>query len=323
MLVRQYEKGDEEKIAEIYNRAFQKQISSLPKIYQYRKVIPENVVHWRDGGANTFWIMEDDGRPIGYAQVRIEVEIGKQEIPILQFMPARSWDLNESNFAVHPDYQRRGIASDLIREIIKRYQSEVMFATALTFSDNTPAEALLSSLDFKVHDFFYYEPFSEKYPLENSSIYGSFELKGLPSVKVPIAEISFRRAEQKDAELILTLHEHNVFWCRECLTLEWNRNFIDGKYGHTVFVAEHEGRVIGAIDYYEDGRIGITGVLPEYRGKGFGSAMFYEVLKEMKRVGYESVFVDSGLTQTDAIEMYERFGFTIERRQNCWIKILR
>ena len=323
MHVRQYEKGDEESIAEIYNKAFQRQISTLPKIYQYRMVIPEDVIHWRNNGAHTFWIMEDDGSPIGYAQVRVEVEKGNQEVPVLQFMPAQSWDLNESNLAIHPDYQRRGIASGLIREIIEKYESEVVFVTALTFSDNPPAEALLSSLDFKVHDVFYYESFSKKYPLENSSIYGSFELKNLQSVKVTMAKINFRRAEQKDAEIILTLHEHNVFWCKECLTLDWNRNFIEGRYGHTVFVAEYEGRVIGAIDYYKDGRIGITGVLPEYRRKGFGSAMFYGLLKEMKQAGYESAFVDSGLTQTDAIKMYERFGFTIERRQNCWIKTLK
>ena len=34
-------------------------------------------------------------------------------------------------------------------------------------------------------------------------------------------------------------------------------------------------------------------------------------------------FVDSRVTQEEAIRMYERVGFEIERRQNCWVRFLR
>ena len=56
------------------------------------------------------------------------------------------------------------------------------------------------------------------------------------------------------------------------------------------------------------------------RRRGIGSAMFYNILLTMKKDGYKVAFLDSGLTQIDAIKMYERFGFTIQRRQNSWVK---
>ncbi|TFH11732.1 MAG: GNAT family N-acetyltransferase [Candidatus Thorarchaeota archaeon] len=56
------------------------------------------------------------------------------------------------------------------------------------------------------------------------------------------------------------------------------------------------------------------------KGKGIGSAMFYKILLAMKEAGFKFAFMDSGMTQVDAIKMYERFGFTIQRKQNAWIK---
>ena len=323
MQVRQYRKGDEKSIAEIYNRAFQKQIASLPNIYQYRRTTPEEAYNWRSGGANSFWIIESDGEPIGFAQIRIEVERGEQEIPVLQFMPARCWDMNECNLAVLPEYQRRGVATQLIHEIIKSHEPDAMIVTAHTFSDNLAGESLFASCKFDLHDAFYYSPFSKTRPLANSSVYESLDLEHLQEPKFDMPKAHFRRAELKDAEAVRQLHEYNVFWCEECLTIGWNREYIEGRYGHIVFVLEHDGRVVGAMDYYKDGRIGIAGVLPEYRGKGFGSTLFHDFLREMMKAGFKTAFVDSGLTQTDAIKMYERFNFTIQRRQNCWVKVLR
>ena len=322
MLIRQYRKGDEPGIVSVHNSAFRKKIDTLPDVYQYKDVFSDDILSWLEEGAS-LWVVESDEQILGYARVRLEVEHGKRDVPVLQFMPVRNWDMNESNLAVLPKYQRKGVAFSLINEIIKRHRSEVELVTAHTFSDNMAAEAIFSSLDFTMYDILYYPSFSEKYPLANSCVYASYELQNIEGIRIPTAEITFRKAEQKDAETLLILHKHNVFWCEECLTLEWNREFIAGTYGHEVFVAEHEGKVIGAIDYFKDGRIGITGLLPEYRSRGFGSAMLLDILKEMKQAGYKRAFIDSGLTQTDAIKMYERFGFTIERRQNCWVKILK
>jgi ribosomal protein S18 acetylase RimI-like enzyme len=322
MHVRRYRTGNEAAISSIHNRAFQTTIESFPEIYKCKTVSPEDVKDWVEQEPNTLWIIESQDQLLGYAQVRIEVESGKRNVPVLQFMPAQKWDLAQTNVAVLPEYQRRGIGTQLVKTILKKHRSKAELASAHTFSDNIAGEKLFSSLGFIMHDAYYYTPFSDKYPIINSSIYETLELQHLTAPKEINPEIIFRKAELDDAAMIAEIHEHNVWWCDECNSQEWSIRFIKGEYGHTVFVAEIEGEIVGSIDYYKDGRIGISGVLPEFKRKGIGSTMFYEVMKTMKKAGFKSAFVDSGLTQIEAIRMYTKFGFSVQRRQNAWIKEL-
>jgi len=322
MQIRKYRSGDEIDITTIHNSAHSDLISSLPAIYQYRLVSPEEIMDWAKPESSIVWIVESQGQVVGYAQIRVEIERGKQEIPVLQFIPARSWDMNQSNLAVHPSYQQRGVGTCLIESILKEYHSTAEFATALTFNDNVAGEALFQNLGFTMHDAFYYEPFSDEYPLTNSSVYASLNLESLGPPNRLNKETMFRRALVHDAPAVAEIHQNNVWWCDDCGTLDWSMRFIKGEFGHTVFVAEFNGEVVGEIDYLKDGRIGIGGVLPDFRNQGIGSAMFYNLLKVMQKVGFKIAFADSGLTQTEAIKMYERFGFSIERRQNTWVKEL-
>jgi ribosomal protein S18 acetylase RimI-like enzyme len=319
MKIRRYRDGDAPVLASVYNRAFKKTIETLPKIYQYTEITPDNVLEWFKEGA-TVWIAESKGNALGYLQCRVEVERGKRDIPVLQFTPATRWDLAQSNLAVLPELRRQGIASKLITETIEEYSERAEFATAYIFGDNLPAENLFRKLGFSLHDAFYHPEFSNEFPLVNSSIYETLELSHLIPPESLRRDVTFRDATVDDAKDVTEIHRKNVWWCTECSTIKWNRNFIKGKFGHKVFVAEFEGRVVGAIDYWEDGRVGISGVLPEYRKQGIGSLMFYKVLQAMREIGYQEAFMDSGLTQKDAIKMYERFGFRVQRRQNVWIK---
>jgi ribosomal protein S18 acetylase RimI-like enzyme len=322
MHVRRYRTGDEATISSIHNRAFQTTIEAFPEIYKCKKVSPEEVKDWVEQEPNILWIIESQDQLLGYAQVRIEVESGKRDVPVLQFMPARKWDLAQTNIAVLPEYQRKGIGAELVKTILKKYHGKAELVSAHTFSDNVAGEKLFSSLGFTMHDAYYYTPFSDEYPIINSSIYETLELQELAAPQIMVPDIIFRKAELADATMIAEIHDHNVWWCDECNSLEWSARFVKGEYGHTVFVAEIEGEIVGSIDYYEDGRIGISGVLPEFKRKGIGSTMFYEVMRTMKKAGFKSAFVDSGLTQIEAIKMYARFGFSIQRRQNAWIKKL-
>lgn len=319
MLVRPFRKGDESEVAVVYNGAFREVIQSLPEIYQYKEVTTDDVLDWfHENGV--VWVVEVDRNIIGYAQFRVEIEHGKRDIPVLQFMPAKNWDLEQSNIAVLPEYQRNGVGTKLLREIVDEYKNTIDFVTAHTFSDNQPAEKLLEANGFTMHDVFYYSDFSDDKPLTNSSVYEIRKLENLVAPDNLNQDIAFRRATLDDAAALAELHRFNVFWCDECESIEWNREYISGKYGHTVFVVELEERVVGSISYLKDGRVGITGVLPSMTRKGIGSAMFYKFLLAMNKDGHKVAFIDSGLTQVDAIKMYERFGFTIQRRQNAWIK---
>jgi ribosomal protein S18 acetylase RimI-like enzyme len=320
MHVRRFHPGDESAIASIHNSAFQTTIKTYPEIYQCRVVSPNEVNDWTKQEPNALWIIESQSQILGYAQVRVEVERGKRDVLVLQFMPAQKWDLAQTNIAVLPEYQRKGVGSQLVKTILKKYHDKAELVSAHTFSDNIAGEKLFSSLGFTMYDAYYYTPFSDKYPIINSSIYETLELQDLAAPKMLVPNIIFRKAELDDAAMIAEIHEHNVWWCEECNSQEWSIRFINGEYGHTVFVAEIEGEIVGSIDYYKDGRIGISGVLPEFKRKGIGSTMFYEVMKTMKKAGFKFAFVDSGLTQIEAINMYARFGFSVQRRQNAWIK---
>jgi ribosomal protein S18 acetylase RimI-like enzyme len=303
MLIRPYHAGDETEIALVHNSAFRDAIESLPEIYQNKEVTPGDVLEWFQEKV-VIWVVEVDKRIIGYAQVRVEIEHGKRDIPVLQFMPAKNWDLEQSNIAVLPEYQRSGVGTKLLRAIIDEYENTIEFITAHTFSDNQPAERLFEANGFTMHDVFYFSDFSDDKPLTNSSVYEILELENLEAPNNLNRDITFRRANLADAAATAELHRFNVFWCDECESIEWNR----------------EGKVVGAIDYLKDGRVGISGVLPNMTKKGIGSAMFYNFLLTMKQDGYKVAFIDSGFTQIDAIRMYERFGFTIQRRQNSWVK---
>ncbi|MFW9908881.1 MAG: GNAT family N-acetyltransferase [Candidatus Thorarchaeota archaeon] len=322
MLVRQYQSGDEAMIAAIHNSAFESFISLLPEIYQYRFVGPEDVLGWIEPEENIIWIAETRNELVGYAQIRVEVEREKQNISVLQFMPAREWDLHQANFAIIPSYQRKGLGTFLASQILDEYAGITQFATAQTYSDNKAGEAFLRSLGFSMHDVFYHPPFSDEYPLVNSSVFTTLELELLEPPSKLNLNARLRRAVIQDAPLVAAIHQSNVWWCDECGTLDWSVRFIKGEFGHTVFVAELHGEVVGEIDYLRDGRIGIGGVLPDLRNQGIGSTMFYELLRVMQKAGFEIAFADSGLTQIEAIKMYERFGFSIERIQNAWVKKL-
>ena len=68
--------------------------------------------------------------------------------------------------------------------------------------------------------------------------------------------------------------------------------------------------------------IGIGGLLPKDRCKGIGSSLLDTLLDMMRDEGFQKAIVDSGMTQTDAIKLYERFGFSFVRKQLTWIKML-
>lgn len=322
MHIRQYHPGDESEIAVVYNSAFREEIETLPEIYKCKEVTVLDVQSWLKEG-DTLWVVELDERIIGYAQIRVSIEDGTREIPTLQITSPRKWTLEQSNIAIDAAYQRRGIGTHLLDSIIEKYKDSVEFILVLTFSDNKKAERFFEKNGFNQHDAYYFLDFSEEYPMMNSSVYQVLELNDLKKPKNLNDAIIFRRARVEDTTAVTTIHRQNVWWSEESNSIEWNRDYIKGKFGHTVFIAELDNEVVGVIDHYTDERVGIAGVLPHMTGKGVGSTMFYNILLTMKEEGYKYAFMDSGMTQEEAIRMYERFGFKVQRKQNAWIKKLR
>ncbi|TFH11733.1 MAG: GNAT family N-acetyltransferase [Candidatus Thorarchaeota archaeon] len=251
MHIRQFQAGDESAIASIHNSAFRYAIESLPEIYQYIEVSAGDVLDWLQEDID-LWVAVLENHIIGYAQVCVVVEQGKREIQVLQITSSRKWTLEQSNIAIHPEYQRKGFGSMLMQEIVKRYKNTIEFVMVHTFSDNRGAEQFFEKNSFVKHDVYHYVEYSDEKPLMNSSVYETLELDDLKAPANLNPDVTFRLAILDDTEAVTEIHRQNVWWNEESTSIEWNKEFIEGKFGHTVFVAEYKGEVVGSIDYYKD-----------------------------------------------------------------------
>ncbi|MGZ5197909.1 MAG: GNAT family N-acetyltransferase, partial [Kaistella sp.] len=54
-------------------------------------------------------------------------------------------------------------------------------------------------------------------------------------------------------------------------------------------------------------------VIPDFRGKGYASKLLTELEQWAKELGYESVILETGIKQLEAIKLYEK---TYERMEN-------
>ncbi|TFF92350.1 GNAT family N-acetyltransferase [Candidatus Thorarchaeota archaeon] len=316
--------GEEKRICHIHNTGFASYISDLNPLYGWREMGPQDVRRWMTQEGSSVWVSVVDGQVVGYAQTLEVVNHGLSEVKALWLAPTPRWEFGQSNIVMDSEYQGRNLASQMLDRVAENARTTgIHLIQALVFSDNEPAEHLFKSAGFMSKDILIYDPFSTTEPLGNSSVYVSLPLKDFSPKGGTDESIRIRAAAVEDAEALAKIHRANVWWDKTTWSEEWNRNYARGEYGHHVLVVEVNGRVVGAMDYYNRGTIGISGVLPEFQKRGIGSALFDRLLEEMKNDGIGIAFADSGLTQAEAISMYECFGFTEERRQNLWTLHLR
>lgn len=317
MRVRRFITGDEELVADLHNKSFSGYIESLPVVYGYNYITPEKVLKDVNSTDNEFWVIEHEGRVVGYLRCRVILE---ETVKTVWFV-VEPKDLGQSCIAILERIRRRGFGRNLLQKVLNFYVKEgVEVAVALVYNDNEIGENFLNTLSFNKFDIFQMD--SQSRPIANSTVFVRIDLTN--PVQVPtVPGVLVRDACAKDAKVIAEIHAHNIWWCDECSTTEWSQRYIDGEFGHRVLVAELDGVAVAAMDYYtSNGRVGIAGVLPNFKHRGIGSMLYATLLNEMRESGHESAFIDSGMTQEEAIRMYERFGHHPERRQNCWVKIL-
>jgi ribosomal protein S18 acetylase RimI-like enzyme len=325
MNIRRFHSGDETDIANIYNESFSHWISSLGSKYEYFHIGPSDVFAWlskNNDGFDSIWITEIDGMIVGYVQCFLHSEKGEHEIKVLNISP-NDWNMGQSNLAISAEFRRKGIASALLDFCEKfAFEKGAKIVFVQLFSDNIDASRVLIHRGYTHNEFHYYSGYSESEPIACDSVYAYFDL----SKEIPIIhyndQIIVRPANLNDINDIRILSILSATWVDPLLfTEKWIRDYILGFFGNTVLVAELDGRVVGVMDFMESRcRIGIAGVLPEYRRMGIGYTLFYELLKAMQIRGLDEAIADTGVTQQDAIHMYERFGMEIKRRQHIWIK---
>lgn len=161
------------------------------------------------------------------------------------------------------------------------------------------------------------------------------EPPGADFAVVPRSEVVIRMAKREDiptlAELELVLPRHSqaspVFSPLEPPSLEEARAELESDWGdpkYTIFVAEHEGRVIGssvgvALEISSGhspimrppraGFLGFAAVLPEARGLGAGRALGEAVLAWTRDAGYDWATTDWRSTNLEAARTWPTLGF--------------
>ncbi|MDD2965798.1 MAG: GNAT family N-acetyltransferase [Bacteroidales bacterium] len=87
-------------------------------------------------------------------------------------------------------------------------------------------------------------------------------------------------------------------------------------------IAYQEQKAIGIIEIKEFCHVSMFFVKPEHQKKGFGKALFNEALSILsaKKIGPSTLTVNSSL---NAVTSYERLGFKIKAKEQCWTKPLR
>ncbi len=313
---------DATEIAKVHNESFEYYIKEFGFRFEYPLVNEQDVGGWildREYTESEIFVVER-ANIVGYTHCVVHIEKGAIDIPILYFKPT-GWKFGQARLGIVPSERKQGLASELVRYAIGYSWSHApRFAIAMVYDDNIAANRLFGGLGFQQHDLFMEPEFSEKHPLANSSILARFDLeKSIPRYDSSI-NVKIRRATEADIEAIAKISQKNVWWNPETWTTQWTKRFVNGEFSHTVYVAEHDNRVVGVMNYTSNtGEIGFTGVHPDYQRKGIGTYFMTQLLSIMKKAGIKEAIASSGMTQVDAIKLYDRLGFE-KRKQQAFVK---
>ena len=118
-----------------------------------------------------------------------------------------------------------------------------------------------------------------------------------------------RAMEEKDLNSVLDINACSFLapWSAEQFLYELN----DNEFSY-LFVAEHEGVIIGYIDFwitFDSGCINHIAVLPNLRSKGIGSILLEDAISRMKKAGVMNITLEVRYHNTNAIKFYEKHGF--------------
>lgn len=99
------------------------------------------------------------------------------------------------------------------------------------------------------------------------------------------------------------------------------REFLEDarRRGMMQYVASAGGRIVGWCDivphgwegFRHSGRLGM-GIDPDFRGKGIGRRLMEETISDARAAGLTRIELEVFSSNTSAIRLYERYGFTHE-----------
>jgi ribosomal protein S18 acetylase RimI-like enzyme len=316
--------NDIQAICKIHNESFSYWIDNLGNKFGYKKIKNQDVKKWIEKKNSFVLLASYRNVAAGYIHCQIETISGKSEdITNITFVETME-SLGQSKIAVIPKYQRKKIATTLVKEAfniaLKKKAKTVM---VFVYNKNKPAIGLLKKLNFKHQKFTYLEEYSKNKPYIHDSVLAEYNLnEKLPIIELNL-DIHIRRIKKQDVNDLQKIFGE----CRPDVfgpnpSNEQIKNWYKSKWAHETLVAEYQGKVVGCMEYTKTGIIGIPGVLKEYRRKKIGQTLFYFLLYNMKKNGIKKAIADTGYILSEAISLYQKFDFDLSRELWGWIKIL-
>ncbi len=123
-------------------------------------------------------------------------------------------------------------------------------------------------------------------------------------------EVIIRKAKLSDVPAIsrIEVESSNTPWSAKAITHDVTQN--EKAY---VIVAEKDGERIGYVDAWilsGEAQLNNIAVLEEYRGQGVGEALLSHLVDYCKENYCQLITLEVRKTNTAAINLYEKFGFT-------------
>jgi len=205
---------------------------------------------------------------------------------------------------VHPDYQKRGVFSKLLKlalmECVDRgCKSALLLCDRKSLSGKKVLSKLSLSIEHSEHEMIYK---SEIMPIDLLN----------PQIN---PRITIRKALKNDSKCIEEMNM--LFFGNDIETMEIDeKSLIDpemeAQRGFQIYIAELDSEPIGKIHVeVTPGRAGIYGfgVIPKYRKQGFGKSILSSVIKMNPN---KIIFLQVSTTNETALTLYQKCGFILE-----------
>lgn len=212
----------------------------------------------------------------------------------------------EVNGMVHPGHRRCGIFKklfSLLRDEWKRREGTRLLL--LTDEASGAGKSFIQSLGARFHH-------SE---LEMTLSPKAFEKREFGNLKV-----SLRPAENGDA--IEIARQNSIYFEEDLLDQPLVDIEKERRMGFHIFMAEHEGVVVGKANLHltgNEGGIFGLGILPQWRGKGLGRDLLISSVLELKKLGAERIFLQVDDHNEKALKMYTSCGFKEDYVMNYYL----
>ena len=214
--------------------------------------------------------------------------------------------LDISKLVVAPQAFRQGLGERLVREILDLVPRPKTIVS--TGSANAPAVALYRKLGF--------DAVGEEEVVPGLTV-THFEL---PQPRVPVDIAPFRPADQ-DALRQLILDGLEDHWGELDERLNPDLDDLARSYQKgTVLVARRDGRIVGAAAVVpgseDEGEVKRMAVARDQRRTGLATALLRELVAVGRSRGWTALVLETTATWTDAVGLYEAFGFTLTHHKD-------